>query len=235
MFANHNRMRQRQMDRDPGTPGAIIVLQDQSSSVPCHPGASIELEMIRKTNPIRIFVFANLCGEVMPGETVCVRDDLVYPPVGIADKIFAAMGVRFNASYMGAALQKIAPLRPAKTIVLSDGMAADQRLALQVADQMTGEIDTYCCSPNPELYRHSIAGHILYNGGTEEAAYRTLAKQVDQAFMAELARVGGGTYREYSSEYELNDLLRENIRIACARRFHHGRLPDQHFYLGRRG
>lgn len=115
-------------------------------------------------------------------------------------------------------LRAIAPLKPSKTVILSDGIE-DNTTACQeclaVVDGMTGDVDAFCTFPvSADLSR--------WDGN------------VGAGFMAELARRGGGRFVS-SHQSDLRFEAIQSIQFVRQRRFHHHQLPDQHIYLGRRG
>ena len=89
--------------------------------------AQIAVNDVLAHNPkIRVVAFDSIVEEV--------KDGKLPPPRGSTD--------------MDGALEYVAKFRPWKTIIVSDGLPDDQKRTIEVADKMTGRIDTIYCGPD---------------------------------------------------------------------------------------
>jgi hypothetical protein len=179
------RSAQREMDRREGTATAVL-LADRSTSMSTYALGRIEdvIPHFRAAIPgLRVFGFhADLREAVAPSRTLDT-----WPSNGRSKN-----GGRYtNCTYLGVCLREIARLQPYKTIVISDGGVADKRLALKVADEMTGEIDTYYCAS----WNHEWQ---------------------DRAFMEQLARRGRGRCSEIGNGMTTETAQAMLRRSLCA-------------------
>lgn len=190
------RTSQREADIRPGDKGTVVLLADRSTSMPSH--ALIETNQLlpefKAAIPnLRIFIFHANMIEIRDLRGICDFCGGLYREApdrgGSKDG-----GVYRNTTYLGAALQKIASLNPSKTIILSDGGAADKELALRVVDGMTGSIDCYWCPSG----------------------------WCDRSFMGELARRGRGRFVDAMPDAITRDLRKtiEVLRGPLLRRVH---------------
>lgn len=112
---------------------------------------------------------------------------------------------------MEVGLEAVARLYPQQTIVLSDGYV-NTGTCLAVADGMTGAISSLWF-PTPGIADHSD------NSG--------------RAFMQELARRGGGQFRDYDPAKGANGLAQELISIVRIVEVHHHRGETRHVHHDR--
>lgn len=105
--------------------------------------------------------------------------------------------IRRNTTYLGAALEAVAGLKPCKTIVFCDGGAADKSRALRAADNITGEIDCY-------FFPSKMAGYD------------------DVGFMEKLARRGRGRLVRFDGRADMGDELRRSLPVPQPHNPHHG-------------
>jgi hypothetical protein len=155
---------QRVTDINPGA-GPVVVLADQSTSMG-RDLSETEVALPRFFNEIpglRAFAFHADLVEVSPGSGPNSLTEVIVPR-----GVHKGLGFYTNCTYLGLALQRVAQLRPAKTIVISDGGLADKRRALRAAANMPGEIDAFCFAREIEWQ--------------------------DRRFMEELARRGRGHF-----------------------------------------
>ena len=125
-------------DVRPGDSGVAVLLADRSSSMSSFALGKADdvLPDFRKAIPgLRVFVFHADFAEIP-------RDGNFYSRRLDRGDSKSGSGYK-NCTYLGACMQTIAKLKPAKTIVLSDGGIADQERALSAADSMSGDIDAY--------------------------------------------------------------------------------------------
>lgn len=94
-----------------------------------------------------------------------------------ADLMQAAVQGYGGGTDLTAALKLAKGLRPRKTIIISDGMPDNQQTALEVAEQITGAVDTIYCGPDshPAIaflrqLAHDNAGEPLVWDGLREMA-----------------------------------------------------------------
>ena len=194
--------KQTTMERNPGTPGVYVLLADRSTSMNYQVTdrfSEVIPEFRRAIPGLRVFGFHADLAEIHPGEPNLA---LSMPARGT----HKTNGGYCNSTYLGYCLEKIARLKPSRTIVISDGGVADMTRALKAADDITGDIEAYFC-PSWRI------------------------EWQDEGFMRDLARRGRGRFIEYGK----TDVRQELITILRQRRFHYHQLPDQHIYLGRRG
>lgn len=146
--------KQKEMHREKGS-GTVVLLADRSTSM----NSAAFQEMDRQ-----IPAFA----QAIPGLRVfAFHADMVEVTQGINNthpsRGHSKTGGGYtNCTYLGEALERIARLKPSKTIVLSDGGIVDQKRALQAADAMTGDIDCYFCNAintawEDETFMHELA------------------------------------------------------------------------------
>jgi hypothetical protein len=157
---------QRVTDINPGA-GPVVLVADRSTSMGDRDLSETEVALPRFFNEIpglRSFAFHADLVEVSPGSGPNSLAGGDRPARGPQEP-----GLYTNCTYLGLALQRVAQLRPAKTIVISDGGLADKRRALRAAANMPGEIDAFFC----------FAREIEWQG---------------RRFMEELARRGRGHF-----------------------------------------
>lgn len=169
------------MQRKPGTLGVVALLADRSTSMaPYMLGETDKaLPAFRKAIPgLRVFAFHADLAEVSNG-----GDLYSASPARGRHKRY---GSYTNSTYLGICLEQIARLKPAKTIVISDGGIADMRRALSVADYMTGDIDAYFCASTWQ----------------------------DRGFMEDLARRGGGRFLDFNPDLtDIRAELRRSLSV----------------------
>jgi hypothetical protein len=125
----------------------------------------------------------------------------VSPPMGR----HKSGGSYCNSTYLGYCLDQVAALKPAKTIVLSDGGVADMKRALRAADEMSGDIEAYFCRASNSEWE-------------------------DEGFMRELARRGGGRFVALEPyKTDMRHVLGQSF-IHILTRIHHHHLPPRHVY-----
>lgn len=196
---------QRIMDRLPGHQHRVILLADRSSSMNTDSLTETDeaLPEFRKAYPglIAFGFHADLA------QTEHDRYGLAWTH---PDRANSKSGKKYrNCTFLGYCLDKIEHLRPAKTIVISDGGIADMERALRAADRITGDIDAYFCRSYCSEWQ-------------------------SMPFMKELARRGRGRFVAYEpGNIDMRGQLRESfITVRHEVRVHHHRLPDQHIYHG---
>ena len=117
--------------------GAVVILADVSGSMSEFAGASRKIQILQDalavTMPMlpgaRLWAFSAVAREVTP-------ETLPNPSGGTAlDRAFDA----------------VSALRPAKTVVISDGQPNDAAAALVAAKGVTGVIDVIYCGPDGDM------------------------------------------------------------------------------------
>jgi hypothetical protein len=181
----------RSMERRPGTPGVIRILADVSASISPKNKARIMGEasaILRANRQARLIAFA-----YKPLDITHDPSQLVMPLWDCC----APEGMKFRGNigtFIGRALALAAKDNPDRTIVLSDGGAADKSELFRVADAMTGRIDAYFCVPRREEY--DLENYCR----TPDQMYRAYTNGTDKGVMQELARRGGGRFSPYPSD-----------------------------------
>ncbi len=192
--------KQKAMERNPGTPGVYALLADRSTSMNYQvtDRFSEVLPEFRRAIPgLRVFGFHAGLSEMRDGSPNLA---LISPARGT----HKTNGGYCNSTYLGYCLEKIARLKPSRTIVISDGGVADMKRALDAAVNITGDIEAYFC-PSWRI------------------------EWQDEGFMRDLARRGRGrfvTYQQIAIRQELIVTLRQRV-------FSQRRLPDRHVFHGR--
>jgi hypothetical protein len=159
--------------RDPGTPGVYVILADASGSMHeiMRNLEKATRDALRSIPGSRAFLWAEWTTEFQQ-----------------RDKFEANVG---GYTHLAQAIRAIEPLRPEKTIVISDGMPDDVATALQESDRLTGAIDTLL------LYRANGSWH----GASRE-------------FMEALARRSGGRFHQGSDSDSWSEIGRQIQKSA---------------------
>jgi len=197
------RLPQREMDLRTGST-TVVLLADKSGSMPSSAFDTMDevVPHFRGAIPgLRVFVFHADVREVefrYPSGNI----KSAWACDGITDAEWrreARTGrmIRRNTTYLGAALEAVAGLKPCKTIVFCDGGAADKSRALRAADNITGEIDCY-------FFPSKMAGYD------------------DVGFMEKLARRGRGRLVRFDGRADMRDELRRSLPIPQPHNPHHG-------------
>jgi hypothetical protein len=213
-----------------GTAGTFIVLADVSSSMDCQRETlRIALQRVLMTYPgSRAFVFACHIAEITAHH---------FPDVG-------------GSTNLNAALCAVAPFRPGKTVVISDGCVHDVTASLETAARMTGSIDAlWCKDPETvlELGRDFMeelarAGRgasqpLLLNRGPE-ALFRDLSARAPS--QPHFQRIGEAPMRrpipggrvDVRASPDQAQVIYEDLHFFRQRRIHTHYLPDEHIEHG---
>lgn len=188
------RLPQREMNLRTGT-ATVVLLADKSGSMPTSAFETMDQVVPHFREAIqglRVFVFHADVREVefrYPSGNI----KSAWACDGITDAEWrreARTGrmIRRNTTYLGAALEAIARLKPGKTIVFCDGGVADKSRALRAADSITGEIDCY-------FFPSKMAGYD------------------DVGFMGKLARRGRGRLVRFDGRADMGDELRRSLPV----------------------
>lgn len=145
-----------------------------------------------------------------------IAKDLPYtrPPMAPedADKPLAIptgsfWGNRPCGTYIGRTLAQIKAIRPAKTVVISDGGTADRRQMLGIASGMGCSIDGIYPVPEKYLY-DDLSINIM--GWSEDQMYNYLTASNSEKNMRELASAGRGNYYRWQPfHHDIEAILRK--------------------------
>lgn len=158
--------------RHPGTPGVYVILADTSGSMY---GILDRVEkatrqLMRENKQVRTFLFSSETKEFKGGH---------WPE-------------NPGSTDMARAFHDIGHIRPAKIFLISDGGPDDRGKAFEVAEEVTGAIDSlYLFGDNPEYHR------------------------VDRDFMFDIARRTGGQFHEADSRRITSGELYQKLRAAA--------------------
>lgn len=211
-------MQQRVMQRSPGREGVIVVLADVSGSIG-HSEANMIKRACEELRPshegLRFFAWACEAIEVPWRKNLFGKAEYpdLYNTAFRDGRTIANLAGGGNDLHK--VLQSIAPLNPAKTIILSDGyegIGAPCRECLAIVDNMTGSVDAFCTSVNwagPAVPR--------WNGAD------------GPTFMAELARRGGGRFVD-THRCDLRVEMKRSIHVIHETQVHHHKLPPKHIH-----
>ena len=210
-------MNPRIAQRRPGNEDVKVVLVDVSGSIQRHDQERIK-QACEEARPhftgLRLFAWALECVEVPWQKSLLgkgVYPDLYEAPLRDGRTACVLAG---GGNDLPKTLRLIAELEPSRTILLSDGFEETSRKCLdclEIADQMSGEIDAFCTTAQ--------CSHLWGN-------------PMGPGFMAELARRSGGRFMD-TTRIDLRHEVIESIRFVRQRVFRHRRIPDRHVYHGR--
>lgn len=184
------------MERRPGTPGVVVVLVDVTGSISPVNKQRIGAEVLKITQNMpsaRVLAFGTSVMDITHDPSEVTRHTLwgCFEGANWGNEKDFWRSKGNEGTYAGKALAAAAALNPERTMVLSDGGAADRGLMLRTADQMTGQIDAYYC--------HPVRGEFLLENHfiSADDLWKFYSRGADKSAMQELARRGGGRCFDY--------------------------------------
>jgi hypothetical protein len=137
-------MKQRIVETSTGKEGVAVLIADRSRSMPSSALTQTEQVLpnfLASIPNLKVFAFHYNYVEVD-----CSRSEAQALARARVSGGNSKSGPEYvNCTYLGHCLEKVARLKPKKTIVISDGGVADADRALAAADRITGNIDAYFC------------------------------------------------------------------------------------------